>query len=246
MTLCLWVVLAGCGTTAAAAGSSGASTVVPRTEVPAEDVDCQVEKCVALSFDGGPGEHTTELLDTLKKRRVGATFFLLGNRHIERYPEVVRRIADEGHEVANHTWTHPRLTDIEPSEARVELVRTQRAIERLTGRAPTLMRPPQGATNPDVSRVARSLGLAQVLWTITAKDYSTTDSALITRRVLDQARRDRIILLHDIYDGTVPAVPAIIDGLEKRGFTVVTVSQLFAPDPLYPGRIYRDAWVVRE
>ncbi|WP_459247226.1 polysaccharide deacetylase family protein [Streptomyces youssoufiensis] len=202
-------------------------------------VDCAKAKCIALTFDAGPGKDTGQLLDTLKDKKVPATFFLLGKNHVKKHPDLVRRIATEGHEVANHTWSHPRLTDLEPDEARKELALTQDAIEQITGRKPTLMRPPQGRTNKDVSKVSKELGLSQVLWSVTAKDYSTTDSALIKKRVLDQADRDGIILLHDIYDGTVPAVPGIIDALHKRGFTFVTVPQLMAPAVPEPGEVYR-------
>ncbi|MFG3498827.1 polysaccharide deacetylase family protein [Streptomyces sp. NPDC047928] len=202
-------------------------------------VDCRTVKCIALTFDAGPGEDTPKLLDILKAEKVPATFFLLGRKHVDRYPDVVRRIAAEGHEVANHTWTHRILTDLEPAEIREELSRTQDAIERLTGRKPTLMRPPQGRTDDTVSEVSRELGLAQVLWSVTAKDYATTDSDLIRQRTLDGADKDGIILLHDIYDGTVPAVPGIIEELKKRGFTFVTVPQLLAPAKPEPGTVYR-------
>ncbi|MFB7861204.1 polysaccharide deacetylase family protein [Streptomyces sp. NPDC056069] len=202
-------------------------------------VDCGTAKCIALTFDAGPGKDTPRLLDTLKEKRVPATFFLLGSKHVDRYPEVVKRIAAEGHEVANHTWSHRILTDLDAAEVRDELSRTQDAIQRLTGRKPTLMRPPQGRTDDTVGDVSRDLGLAQVLWSITAKDYSTDDSALIRQRVLEQAHRDGIILLHDIYDGTVPAVPGIIDELKRQGYTFVTVPQLLAPGTAEPGVVYR-------
>ncbi|MER0244896.1 polysaccharide deacetylase family protein [Streptomyces sp. HSW2009] len=202
-------------------------------------VDCAKAKCIALTFDAGPGKDTGKLLDTLKAKKVPATFFLLGKNHVKKHPDLVRRIAQEGHEVANHTWSHPRLTDLKPEQARKELSLTQDAIAEITGQKPTLMRPPQGRTNKDVSKVSKELGLSQILWSVTAKDYSTTDSKLITKRVLDQSDRDGIILLHDIYDGTVPAVPGIIDALHKRGFTFVTVPQLMAPAVPEPGTVYR-------
>lgn len=156
-----------------------------------------------------------------------------------KHPKTVRRMATEGHELANHTWSHRILTDLDAKGIRTELARTQDAIERVTGRKPTLMRPPQGRTDREVVRVSRELGLAQVLWSATAKDYSTTDSALITRRILDDADRDGIILLHDIYDGTVPAVPGIIAELKRRGYTFVTVPQLLAPGVAEPGAVYK-------
>ncbi|MFH8574698.1 polysaccharide deacetylase family protein [Streptomyces zaomyceticus] len=205
----------------------------------ARRVDCAKVKCIALTFDAGPGKDTPRLLDILKEKQVPATFFLLGSKHVDRYPQVVKRIADEGHEVANHTWTHRILTDLDESEVRDELSRTQDAVEKITGHKPTLMRPPQGRTDGTVSDVSKDLGLAQILWSITAKDYDTTDSALIRQRVLDQAHGDGIILLHDIYDGTVPAVPPIIDELKRRGFTFVTVPELLAPGTAEPGAVYR-------
>lgn len=202
-------------------------------------VDCREAKCIALTFDAGPSEHSSRLLDILKEEQVPATFFLLGKRHIDTYPELVKRMADEGHEVASHTWTHRILTDLEPDEIREELERPNEEIERLTGRRPTLMRPPQGRTDDTVHAISRELGLSEILWSVTAKDYTTTDSDLITRRVLAQSSRDGIILLHDIYDGTVPAVPGIIDALKKRGYVFVTVPQLLAPGKAEPGKVYR-------
>ncbi|MEV7030323.1 polysaccharide deacetylase family protein [Streptomyces sp. NPDC093272] len=202
-------------------------------------VDCRKAKCVALSFDGGPSPTTPKLLDILRQRRLHATFFVQGKGHISKYPDILRRIADEGHEIGNHTWNHKRLTDLDESDAREELARTQNAIERITGTTPVLMRPPEGRTSRKVAKVCQDLGLAQVLWSVTAKDYETTDSALITERVLDQTHRDGIILLHDLHKGTVPAVPGILDALERRGYTIVTVSQLLAPAKPRPGMVYR-------
>ncbi|UQA94372.1 polysaccharide deacetylase family protein [Streptomyces halobius] len=204
-----------------------------------DDVDCRKAKCVALTFDAGPSENTPRLLDILKKEKVHATFFMLGKNHVVKRPADVRRIDAEGHELANHTWSHEILTDIEPAEAKRELSRTQDAVQKITGKKPTLMRPPQGRTDEEVSKISRELGLAQVLWSVTAKDYQTTDSALITKRVLEQTERDGVILLHDIYKGTVPAVPGILKELKKRGFTIVTVSQLLSPAKPEPGMVYR-------
>ncbi|CAM5706730.1 Polysaccharide deacetylase family protein OS=Streptomyces alboniger OX=132473 GN=CP975_28780 PE=4 SV=1 [Streptomyces alboniger] len=202
-------------------------------------VDCRKAKCVALTFDAGPSEHTPALLKILRREKVPATFFTLGKNHIEKYPELVRQMDREGHEVASHTWSHKILTKIDPAEARRELQRPNDAIEKLIGKKPTLMRPPQGRTDDDVNKISKELGLAEVLWTVTAKDYTTNDSALIRKRVIDQTKRDGIILLHDIYKGTVPAVPGVITELKKRGYVFVTVPQLLAPGKAEPGKVYR-------
>jgi peptidoglycan/xylan/chitin deacetylase (PgdA/CDA1 family) len=237
---CLTVTLTGCGGLDTTRPS--AVRALPAATAQAArfgSVDCRVAKCIALTFDAGPSENSARLLDILKERQVPATFFLLGKGHIDERPELVRRMAAEGHEVASHTWDHKILTRIGPEKIREELQRPNDEIERLTGRRPTLMRPPQGRTDDRVHEICRELGLAEVLWTVTAKDYTTTDPALIQRRVLAQADRDGIILLHDIYDGTVPAVPGIIDALKGRGYVFVTVPQLLAPGKAEPGKVYR-------
>jgi peptidoglycan/xylan/chitin deacetylase (PgdA/CDA1 family) len=220
---------------AAARAEAGSATAQARFGT----VDCREAKCIALTFDAGPSENSARLLDILKEKQVPATFFLLGKRHIEKYPELVERMPAEGHEVASHTWDHKILTRITPAQIRDELQRTDDAIARITGKRPTLMRPPQGRTDDTVHRICRELGLSEVLWSVTAKDYATTDSALITKRVLAQATRDGIILLHDLYRGTVPAVPGIIDALKERGYVFVTVPQLLAPGKAEPGKVYR-------
>ncbi|MDR3081865.1 MAG: polysaccharide deacetylase family protein [Streptomyces sp.] len=202
-------------------------------------VDCRQAKCIALTFDAGPSEHSARLLDILEEKQVPATFFLLGKRHIEKYPELVKRMAAEGHEVASHTWDHKILTELSPQQIREELEKPNEAIEKLTGQKPTLMRPPQGRTNDTVHEISREHGLSEVLWSVTAKDYTTNDPELIRKRVLEQASRDGIILLHDIYPGTVPSVPGIIDDLKERGYVFVTVPQLLAPGKAEPGAVYR-------
>ncbi|MES5818770.1 polysaccharide deacetylase family protein [Streptomyces sp. RG80] len=233
--------LSGCGSldTTAPSAARAQAAEASTTQARFGTVDCRHAKCVALTFDAGPSEHSTELLDILKEKQVPATFFLLGKRHIEKYPELVKRMADEGHEVASHTWDHKILTKLTPAEIREELERPNREIERLTGQRPTLMRPPQGRTDDRVHEICEELGMAEVLWSVTAKDYTTNDSALIRKRVLNQVSRDGIILLHDIYDGTVPAVPGIIDALKARGYVFVTVPQLLAPGKAEPGKVYR-------
>ncbi|MEV7996092.1 polysaccharide deacetylase family protein [Streptomyces sp. NPDC086077] len=238
--LCLPAVLSGCTTLETTAPSTVRAQAASDARTAAfGSVDCRRAKCVALTFDAGPSENSARLLDILKEKRVPATFFLLGARHIEKFPELVRRMSDEGHETASHTWDHKILTELEPDEIREELRRPNEEIERLTGRRPTLMRPPQGRTDDTVHEICRELGLSEVLWSVTAKDYATEDSDLIRRRVLDQTERDGIILLHDIYDGTVPAVPGVIDALKERGYVFVTVPQLLAPGKAEPGRVYR-------
>ncbi|MFE1291220.1 polysaccharide deacetylase family protein [Streptomyces sp. NPDC058751] len=206
--------------------------------VPSGQADCRKAKCIALTFDGNPGEPTGRLMDLLKEYKAPSTFFLEGRR-IHMFPDVVRRIAEEGHEIGDHTWTHAVLTDVSDARIRDELRRTARAVSGITGSEPTLMRPPQGRTDDRVSKVSKELGMAQVLWTVTAKDYETDDPELITKRVLAGADRDGIILLHPLHKGTVPAMPSVLKSLSEQGYTFVTVSQLLAPAKAEPGKIYK-------
>ncbi len=238
-TVCLALALSGCAQVDTTAPSTARAAAAKGTPATFGTVDCRKAKCIALTFDAGPSENSARLLDILREKKVPATFFLLGKNHIEKYPELVKRMAAEGHEVASHTWDHKILTKISDAQIRDELKRPDDAIERLTGHRPTLMRPPQGRTDSDVHRIAKEEGLAEVLWSVTAKDYTTNDSALIKKRVLEQSSRDGIILLHDIYPGTVPAVPGIVDALKERGYVFVTVPQLLAPGKAEPGKVYR-------
>ncbi|MFI8001754.1 polysaccharide deacetylase family protein [Streptomyces sp. NPDC086010] len=216
---------------AAAHGASGALATGA--------VDCRKAKCIALTFDAGPSENSPRLLDILKVEKVHATFFLLGKGHMDKHPDLVKRMAREGHELASHTWDHKILTDISDAEVRDEFKRTDDAVEKLTGKRPTLMRPPQGRTDNHVGELAKKEGLAQILWDVTTKDYKVPPSRTITERAVQHAKRDSIILLHDIYKNTVPAVPGVIDQLKAKGYTFVTVPQLLAPGKAEPGKIYK-------
>ncbi|MFH8346075.1 polysaccharide deacetylase family protein [Streptomyces sp. NPDC018045] len=232
-------VLAGCSTLTGVVSPAEAREGTKQDAERLQPVDCRTDKCVALTFDGGPSEPTPKLLDLLRREKVPATFFLQGKGHTDTYPDTVRRMADEGHEIANHTWSHEDLTALTPDQIRDETAPVQEDVRKITGHYPTLIRPPGGATNDRVSDVLKKLGLSQILWSVTAKDYRTTDTALIKKRVLAQTERDGIILLHERYAGTIPAVPDIITELRHRGYTFVTVPHLLAPATPQPGTVYR-------
>ncbi|MFD4609328.1 polysaccharide deacetylase family protein [Streptomyces sp. NPDC058440] len=219
---------------------------------PGRSVDCRRTRCVALTFDDSPGVRTPRILDILRRYRVHATFFTLGRHHVATYPGTVVRMASEGHEVETLTWSHRVLTGISPAEAREEITRGREAVARVIGRRPVLLRPPEGRTSATVTAICRRLGMAQVLWSATASDYETTDSALIARRILARTGPGGIILLHDRvdpthrgYNGTVAALPGIIAGLKARGYAFVTVTRLLAPHGPRPGEVYRDRPLAR-
>ncbi|MFI0417758.1 polysaccharide deacetylase family protein [Spongiactinospora sp. 9N601] len=206
----------------------------------AKPVNCSRAKCIALTFDDGPGPHTARLLDTLKKNGVRVTFFLVGEQ-VERRPSVVRRMAREGHEIANHTYSHPRLTELGVDEIVSEIKRGKAAIRKVTKRQPEMLRPPYGLTDERVEALAGAQGQAVMLWSSSSRDWELRRSDLIVKRALKLARRDGIMLLHDIVPGTVRAMPKLLKELRKRGYTVVTVSEarrgkLPGPGERWPAR----------
>ncbi|MFA1541344.1 polysaccharide deacetylase family protein [Actinomadura monticuli] len=220
----------------AALGKKTPATHAP-TPPPPRRIDCDRVKCVALTFDDGPGPYTAGLLDTLKKGGVRATFFMLGE-NVGSHRDVVRRMALEGHELANHSWSHPQLTGMSPAGVRSQIQRTQKAVQDASGGVrPTLMRPPYGATN---KRVGRDIGMPLIMWSVDTLDWRYHNVARDTRVGVKEAKPGGIILFHDIHKTSVESIPAVVDGLKKRGFTLVTVSELFQGQPLKPGVSYSE------
>ncbi|GED09064.1 polysaccharide deacetylase family protein [Cellulosimicrobium cellulans] len=193
----------------------------------AQGVDCTVDRCVALTFDDGPGADTERLLRTLAEKHVTATFFLVGT-NVEKRPDVVRDTAAAGHLLANHTWDHPQLTTLDDDEVRTELERTQEAITTASGETPTFLRPPYGDVDDRVRSVATRTGLQVILWNLDTLDWKTKDAAETRRRTVEGARPGSVVLMHDIHATTVDAVPGIIDDLRAQGYVLVTVD-LLAP-----------------
>ncbi len=189
---------------------------------------------VAITFDDGPNEpFTSRVLDVLKEKGVRATFFMLG-QNCERYPGAVKRIAEEGHELGNHTWTHRVLPLKPPAKIGEEIARTSDLIERLAGKRPGLFRAPHGWRNPWVDRTARKAGCIPVAWTLGVWDTDRPGVEAIVRRTLKGVRDGCVLLVHDgrgIEEGAdssqlVRALPTIIDELKRRGFKFVTVSEM--------------------
>src|SRR3954468_21159016 len=194
------------------------------------------EHQVAITFDDGPDPRwTPKILDILKTANVKATFFVVGV-NAERYPSLVRRIVNEGHEIGNHTYYHPNLALCWPEHIRLELNATQLLIETITGRATTLFRPPYAAdTQPSQMselmplEIAQELNYLVVLENIDPQDWAKPGADIILQRVKQQRRDGSIILLHDAggdRSQTVEALPRILDWLKTRGDTVVSVSTL--------------------
>ncbi|MCJ8014573.1 polysaccharide deacetylase family protein [Paenibacillus sp. KQZ6P-2] len=180
-------------------------------------------KRVALTFDDGPHpKNTLKILELLKKYDAKATFFMLGNR-VDFYPDVVKKIADQGHELGNHTWDHKDLTTLSTAEAIQEVERTNQAIKSAAGREPTVFRPPYGARN---KAVENAISMPTVLWTIDTLDWKSHNPDQILKIVKENVKDGSIILMHDIHKTTVEAVEPVLKYLKKEGYECVTVSEL--------------------
>ena len=189
------------------------------------------DRAVALTFDDGPNpEATPRILDALAASRTVATFFLLG-RHVERWPELARRVAAEGHVVGNHGWYHRKLHTQSPASVRRDLELGTAAIIGATGVRPAVFRAPHGFRAPWVSHIARSLGQRTIGWSLGVWDSARPGVDAIVERTVNGARPGSILLLHDGdgYDAagdrtqTAAAVPRIIDALESRDYRLVGV-----------------------
>lgn len=195
---------------------------------------------VALTFDDGPDpEWTPAILDILKARGIKATFFVVGSE-AERYPEIIQRIVAEGHEIGNHTFTHPNLAEAPASLIKLELNATQRLIESLTGRSTTLFRPPYNADSRPANMqellpigIAQSMGYMTVLENVDPRDWQKPNKNKLLDRVKTELPHGNIILLHDgggDRSATVAALPKILDYLHERGNRVVLISKLLGLD----------------
>src|ERR1700722_3000531 len=184
---------------------------------------------IAMTFDDGPSaENTPRLLEMLKQRNIKATFFLIGQNAASN-PDLVRRILADGHEVGNHSWTHPQLSKLSDDRVTAEITKTQDAIKEASGFTPTLLRPPYGAiTARQREWIENRFGLNIILWSVDPLDWKRPGASVITQRILSQVRPGAIILSHDIHKQTIDAMPATLDGLISKGYKFVTVSQLIA------------------
>ncbi|MGT2929692.1 polysaccharide deacetylase family protein [Streptococcus dentasini] len=179
---------------------------------------------VALTFDDGPNPVTTpKVLKTLKKYKAKATFFVVG-QSIAGNESILKEELKAGHDIGNHSWNHPQLNKLPTNQASAQITQTSQAIEKATGQAPKLLRPPYGATNDKV----RSLtNLYQVLWDVDTLDWKNRNTQAILSQVKSQVKDGSVILMHDIHPTTVNALPAVLEYLRSQGYKFVTVSELY-------------------
>jgi peptidoglycan-N-acetylglucosamine deacetylase len=185
---------------------------------------------IALTFDDGPHPVKTEqLLAMLKEQGVPATFFVVGKMAV-RYPEIVREIARQGHEVANHTYSHPNLSRVDDKTLLTELAQTRSVIQKLTGKDTLLYRPPGGDFTRRSLRIASRAGYHMILWTVLTKDVNGASIPVMQRHILNSASDGAIVLMHSGIPNTVEMLPRVIEQLRQEGYHFVTVSQLLGFD----------------
>jgi peptidoglycan-N-acetylglucosamine deacetylase len=191
---------------------------------------------LALTYDDGPNDpHTLRLLEILAKHNVLATFFLIG-RYAQQRPQIAREIAQAGHVVGNHTFTHPLLTFKSKTEIRNELHTCRVALQDVIGQHSNLFRPPFGGRRPAVLRIARELALKPVMWNVTGYDWNAPPAAKIERKVIRQTRGGNVILLHDgghkhlgaDRAQTIVATDHLIARFKEKGYKFVTIPQMMS------------------
>ena len=184
---------------------------------------------IAMTFDDGPSAKLTpELLDILAAHHIHATFFVIG-RNVVDHPEILQRAVREGHEIANHSWSHPSLGKMRDDRVRAELQKTDEAIKAAIGTRPVLMRPPYGSiTARQKQWIHAEFGYRTILWDVDPLDWKRPGPSVVTSRTVRETRPGSIILSHDIHPGTIKAMPATFDQLQEKGFKFVTVSELIA------------------
>lgn len=187
---------------------------------------------VALTFDDGPSPDTMKILDVLRDENIKATFFLIGE-NVEKYPEIARKIAAEGHEIGNHSYSHPIYLFCTPARTRRELEKTQEIIKNVVGFAPRIARPPCGVRTPAYFAVAEDLNLKTVQWSDAGFDWKKISAAQVAEKVLETVQSDSIILLHDgdsagknDRQATAEALPIILRGLREKDLQVAPLAEI--------------------
>ena len=204
---------------------SGVRSVSATPESSTYDIYEDSEKLVALTFDDGPKEGKTDaLLDMLKEKGVHATFFMIGAQ-VEENQALVRRVYEEGHQIGIHTYSHVDLGCLSEEEQKEEIEKSEAAIEAVTGQGELMLRPPFGRINETLEEW---LDCPMILWSVDTEDWTGKSAAEIIRETAETVKDGDIILMHDISEHGLAGAAGIIDELQRMGYTILTVEQLFA------------------
>lgn len=209
-----------------------------------EYVDCDLVPCVAVTYDDGPSaESTPVVLDAYSSRPYAATTFFILGTNVPGNEQVLQRAVAEGHELANHSWSHSAFTTLDDASIQAEWGDTSKVIEEAAGQPVKYLRPPYGDMD---ERTRMAYPYPTILWSVDTNDWQHPGTDVVVQRALDGAEPDGIILMHDIHPDTVAGAGAIVDGLLMRGYTLVTIDQLFTGNPPAQGEYFWDAQMVRD
>ena len=198
-------------------------------QLPIYSMDRGNEKLISISFDAAWGnEDTQALIDILDRYNVKATFFAVG-QWVDKYPESVKALHDAGHEVMNHSNTHPHFPQMSVEQVAAELNACNDKVEQVTGARPTLVRLPYGDYDDASINTVRSLDMEPIQWSVDSLDWKGISAEEITKRVLDKVEPGSIVLFHNAAEHTPEALPGIIEQLLQEGYTFVPISQLILP-----------------
>lgn len=203
------------------------ATPRPGTALPGTRVIDPTRPVVALTFDDGPSEYTEGILDLLTAYDGAATFCIVGNR-VSNYEDQIRAIAAQGSEIATHTWSHKKLTALSASEMERQIMQAVEAVQKIVDVPVRFIRPPYGSVDDNVRRVAKRLGMPIVEWSIDTEDWRTLSARKTEKAILDNVKNGSIILMHDIHAPTAEAMKRVIPELSRRGYQLVTLSELFS------------------
>ncbi|GAB3885646.1 polysaccharide deacetylase family protein [Microbispora bryophytorum] len=225
----------------AVACALAAAAATPAQARGTDEPYCATHKCIALTFDDGPGPYLQTLLKTLSEYKAKATFFVIGTE-VKKHPKLTQLIAKSGHEIGNHSWDASYLTSLKYDQINKKIGDTQRLIQKTTGKAPKLFRAPGGLRNGGVEEITAKFGLLQVPGTTATKDYikDYRDVDLLTTRALDVAGEGEVVLMHETVKETVESMPEVLQVLTAEGYSFVTVSTLLEGQELTPGQVYPD------
>lgn len=191
----------------------------------------RTRKWIALTFDDGPHpQYTPRILDILQKQGVRATFFVVG-KLAEEHPDLLRRQAEAGHSIGNHTYHHVNLTRIPVADVAAEIKACGEVIRSITGKTPHLFRPPGGDYDKNVAEVAEALGYWIVLWTDDPGDYASPPERELRQKLFSRLGNGGIILLHDGVAETIDLLPELIQYLKAQGYELVTIDEMLPGAP---------------
>lgn len=234
LTILFSCVLIGAVALVVASSTAGkvVATVSEPREIPIYYVDTEDKVC-AISFDAAWGnEQTDTLLEILDRYQIKSTFFLV-KQWVDKYPDDVKKIADQGHDVGNHSATHPHMSELSAADQLQEICDCNDAIEEITGTCPTLFRAPYGEYNNSLVQNLRSEGMYCIQWNIDSIDWKDPTPAEMVQRIESNLVPGSIILMHNGATNTPEALPMIIEAIQAQGYTIVPISELIPEGDYY-------------